>query len=449
MAIYLKFKGISAKGFDTLHLMGLTMSHKWSCDVVERISNNCMSKARNRVATIRLPLKLSYDNCQLPFRVISTRLDNLGEFGSGTAATVYFSHSMQVLSEDANQKLCVQRAEGLQNPLTEMDLLDLTAKAYPHIQAHAEFYILQFLLDAADFDFKTYPDKKSDCFKPPSPIDQLPCGPEHATLQYILGTVNISETSYEDNSRLIYEWLTQLGWKDKYEHLKTGIQRLVIWCGDQLTMDRLRGLFKYRAEDESSFERLDYTVLVFGWLHLQMAFANSLHKQYLGSTLGRGLRQAFTLLKKKGLNKVLTKGPFHHDLEECLYEVAAAHFREDWLQMSGEAALKDLQKYSPAQLRNLAHQIFQDRASVMALNKMEQLGEDKMDEQLYQIKMWNHNILHYIILDNSIQSGDVGMMEHMLPYLYHRFQGGGNGKYAIEVMELLQGLHREWTAEVW
>jgi hypothetical protein len=36
----------------------------------------------------------------------------------------------------------------------------------------------------------------------------------------------------------------------------------------------------------------------------------------------------------------------------------------------------------------------------------------------------------------------------MLPHLLFRFIGGRNSNYATEILELLQGLHREWTPEV-
>jgi hypothetical protein len=39
-------------------------------------------------------------------------------------------------------------------------------------------------------------------------------------------------------------------------------------------------------------------------------------------------------------------------------------------------------------------------------------------------------------------------MQDLLPTLLFRFAGGGNSKYTIEVLELLQGLNREWTPEL-
>lgn len=53
--------------------------------------------------------------------------------------------------------------------------------------------------------------------------------------------------------------------------------------------------------DYNSFDRCNYLILVAGWLHTMMAYANSLHKQYLGTTVGRGLHHAIVLLKHKGL----------------------------------------------------------------------------------------------------------------------------------------------------
>ncbi|KAG5634601.1 hypothetical protein H0H81_001411 [Sphagnurus paluster] len=323
LAIYLKFRGISAKGFDTLHAMGLTMSHKWTADVVGHISKNCMEKVV--AAMDRYPWLISDDNVTIPFRVFSQQLDNQSEFGNGTAATVYIKPDAEPLSEQAIDDLKKQRAEGLKKPLTEINIMDLAQKAYPRIQAHTIHHVLRFLLDAPEFNLETYKGKDSDALKPPPPVDQLPCGPDHVALQYLLGTVNIPEASYKDHERLIDEFFGQLGWKTPGQQMRLAMKKVVAWVGDQLTMDWIRGLFKFRAEDENSFERLDFIVLSFGWLHLQMAFAKSLHKQYLGTSEGRGLRHAFELLKQKGLTRVLTQGPFHHDLEEALYHIAEAH----------------------------------------------------------------------------------------------------------------------------
>ena len=120
-----------------------------------------------------------------------------------------------------------------------------------------------------------------------------------------------------------------------------------------------------------------------------MAFANSLHKQFLGTTQGRGLRQGFLLLEKKSLTKVQTKGPFHHDLEETLYHVAEAHIQKDWLVMAGVEKLEDLRDQTPNQLCKLAEMITQQRASSEALDNLDAKPKVQHDEQLRQVVMWN------------------------------------------------------------
>lgn len=107
-------------------------------------------------------------------------------------------------------------------------------------------------------------------------------------------------------------------------------------------MDRLQGLYRYHTEDENSFEQFDFLVLIFGWLHFEMAYVDSLHQHYLGTSKGCGLKQAFELLKYKGLTHVLTKGSFHHDLDKVLHHVCEAHILKDWLGVSGAKSLSEL-----------------------------------------------------------------------------------------------------------
>ena len=75
-----------------------------------------------------------------------------------------------------------------------------------------------------------------------------------------MGTVNIPKASYADNDQSMEEWFQQIEWGDISERMKVAMKKVVGWIGDQLTMDRLRGLFKFRAEDKNSFEWLDFIV---------------------------------------------------------------------------------------------------------------------------------------------------------------------------------------------
>ena len=446
-AIYLKFRGLSAKAFDTLHALGVTMSHKWACTHVAKMSASAMQEV-TRLMQI-YPWLISYDNINIPFRVFSQRLDNKDTFSSGVAATVYIKRQAHALSPEVCAQLQESRRIGSQNPITFLDIFKLSIQSYSRVKKFIVYHVLRFLLDSPEFQFQTYAHQDSPLLQPPTPVHALPHGPEHVTLQYLLGSINIPEVSYADNERVVEELLRQLGLASgTAEEQKLALKKILAWIGDQMTVDRLRGLFKFRSQDINSFDRLDWMVLVFGWLHLQMAFANSLHKQYLGTAAGRGLMQAFILLKRKGLGSSATKGPFHHDLVEALYHVAEAHVRIDWLTVTKATCLEELRSWPPAKLLEYAHKLVDEHASSDAVNRMDTLPVDRQDEVQRQTILWNRDALHYITLDHAIKSGDVGLMEDMLPTLLFRFTGGGNLKYATEVLELLQGLHREWPLAV-
>jgi len=162
---------------------------------------------------------------------------------------------------------------------------------------------------------------------------------------------------------------------------------------------------------------MDYALLVFGWLHAQMAFANSLHKQYLGTSSGRGLKHAFDLLDWKGLTKMLMKGPFHHNLDKALYHIAEAHILEDWLIVSGSKNIAELRDWSPEELRKLATTLVCQHASSQAIDNMDAKPQRMHNQQKWQLMQWNQDVLQYIVLDQAISHSDVGLMEDMLPHL--------------------------------
>ena len=74
----------------------------------------------------------------------------------------------------------------------------------------------------------------------------------------------------------------------------------------------------------------------------------------MGTSSGCGLRQAFELLEWKGLTSVLTKGPFHDNLDEVVYHIAEAHLCIDWLSVGNVKDLSKLRSKQPEELKQLA-----------------------------------------------------------------------------------------------
>ena len=153
-AIYLKFRGLSAKAFDMLHALGVTMSHKWACSHVAKMSASAMQEV-TRLMQI-YPWLISYDNINIPFHVFSQRLNNKDTFSSGVAATVYIKRQAQVLPPEISAQLQESRRIGSQNPITFLDIFKLSIQSYPRIEKFIVYHVLRFLLDSPEFQFQTY-----------------------------------------------------------------------------------------------------------------------------------------------------------------------------------------------------------------------------------------------------------------------------------------------------
>jgi len=179
-----------------------------------------------------------------------------------------------------------------------------------------------------------------------------------------------------------------------------------------------------------------------------MVYANSLHCQYLGTTSGKGLVHAYTLLQRKGLAATATKGVFHHDLNELIYHMGEAHVRLAWTAVAGVDNISELRHKAPEELLVLTEKVVMEHALSASLAQMQSQLAGQRDEVREQTVMWTRDVLHYIVLDRALKHGDVGLVENFLPLLLYRFVGGRNSKYAIEVLELLQGLNKEWPATV-
>lgn len=225
-------------------------------------------------------------------------------------------------------------------------------------------------------------------------------------------------------------------------------ERLIVWIGDQLTTERVRGLQRLHRHDYNMWERFEHILALFGWLHAQMAEEQSIHAQYYLTSAGMGLKQAFDLLDRKGLHSPSVAGTFHQKLEEALKHVAEAHFRDLWRIVGGVEDLGDLRTKTPEELKQIANKILDEYASTSAVQAQTTLG-DKKDPVFLNSILFCRDILNYLDLDDAMHTGDVGRIRDLLPRLLFRYHGGSNPNYTREILELLQGLNREWPEDLW
>lgn len=226
-------------------------------------------------------------------------------------------------------------------------------------------------------------------------------------------------------------------------------KRLIPWVGDQLTTCRIRGLKKLRAWDLNFWDRLEHIFELFGWFHAQIAQEHSLHDQFYLTSTGMGLKQAFDLLGRKNLGAPSVSGNFHQKLQEGLKHVAEARFRDLWRIVGGVDDLEALRDKKPHELKAIADKILDDYASTAAVQKHLHKPKNKQDHVLLNSILLCCDLLDYLDLDDAMRTGDVGRIRGLLPRLLFRYHGGTNSKYVGEILELIQGLEREWDSGHW
>jgi hypothetical protein len=136
-------------------------------------------------------------------------------------------------------------------------------------------------------------------------------------------------------------------------------------------------------------------------------------------------------------------------LDEALWHIGEAHIRACWLTIGKVKTLEELTMKSPESLVLLAEEIYDKMASRNACQRLwGSDGSPPKDQYLLQSIMFNMDVLTYFNLHEAINVGDVGRMEDLLPIMVYRFAGGGNPRYPVEVLELLQCLNKEWPDDV-
>ena len=447
ISLYLKACGTAVKAFDTMSTLGVTLTQKWALTAVEKLAKNKMDDLVKRVKTTGF--HITHDNINRMFRVSHQRAGHNSHFDSGTAATVFIPpNEPDYKLPGNNAEFLWSAAEGSKTSITPLEIKELEIEAAPRIFAQNVHTVLKMLVSAPGFELDTYEHSDSEIFVGPPVSEALPTGPEHALNQFIMRTIKIDESSHAGNEQLVEEYTRQLGLDTDEEREITGRSRIVVWSGDQLTTSRLRGIKNFRSMDKDPYDHLGWMEPTFGWFHLQMAFATSLHKQYYGTKAGIGFSRAFELLGKKGLVSAKVKGNWFHDFEEALKEISTAHFLCAWLKTTGASSIKDLRSKSPEELKQFAERIVLELASTAALEGECRRPLPERDELREQVIQFNRDVLAYLELDDAIKQGHVSRMEDLLPRLLYRFQGGNNKLYVIEVTELLQKLHKEWPSDV-
>ena len=336
ISLYLKACGTAVKAFDTMSALGVTLTQKWALTAIEKV-------AKSKVDDLAIRVKMTnfhtaHDNINRMFQVSHQQMGHNSHFDSGTAVTIFIPPDKAGYElPPTNREFLIEAAKNAKTPITPYKIQRLHADAAPHIFAQNAHMVLKILVNTPTFEFNTYEHQDSNIFNHPPVSEALPMGPTHTLVQFIMETNQINQSMYDGNEQVMNELFCQLRLDMDEEKMMTSQSQIIVWSGDQLTTSRLRGLKSFHSMDHTPYKQLGWMEPIFGWFHLQMAFAMSLHKQYYGVKAGVGFARAFELLGKKGLASTKVKGNWFHNFEETLQEVTTAHFLCTWLVLRSDS----------------------------------------------------------------------------------------------------------------
>ncbi|KAG8687257.1 hypothetical protein FRC08_012082 [Ceratobasidium sp. 394] len=458
VCIYLKAKGAPKALYALFQHSGLSLSYNWVQDAIKTISEEAMDRAVE--AYMNSACILVYDNLMLSFKVKHQRSDKLTATNNGTAITLLPlpSQATAVLNNGAFFMEHRRRIQELYMA-KEMTFLSAEELFQPAddalINKQLQYNVISALFRVPGLEnSKLLEDSR---LKPPAPIDQLPSGEENRSRQFMLGTVDLDETTYAGSEAVMMEALSQLKQSSPEAHRAIARSRLQSWVGDQLTWERGESLAAMKQVELNAFDRHDWTHRSLGWLHILMNLGRSVYYISYGNSTGLLFARDVANLQRSGLKApTKQKGPEYHTLRDALLDILEARYWGLWMWYAGVSKLEELvdwaNKATVDQVLEGAKQIWQQRASNRALTLLDQQQHIKtttvgrktvtkvsnQDPVLESVIRSTTHLMLFEEVHRSVRFGDVGMLDLLLPRLLTFFSGAGNPRYAKMMAVMLQ-----------
>jgi hypothetical protein len=439
--LFLWSTGSSRKTIDVLFRCGLTISYDSIAKLLSRLSQHCISLAKQIACT---PHMFCYDNINISTSIF------VEQRGSGTPAKVQ-SGTFGILYGLQNATLDDLKLQPIMiryrncDGLTPSDLC-LSLEQLKCLNHQFSVIILRVLFKYCD-GYSGY-SSHSDL----QPISRRPLMAGRKTKQFPLRTTTIEEASIPGNLTVHDDaYLVQL--EREVDDL---VQYAVPSVNDQSTNARIRGGQVMRICDLNPWTRRDIFQLGFGLFHLCMNLIWALLHIHRGSLHQYGsLTYFFVLMEKVRLG---ADHPDYHTLLAALTQVLEGIILAAWLDelegdLSGFAktnpSTKDLLIRAQSILNRSTCPLENWRKGPKAKDSSIPPYPDALDP-LNDIAHQNmilltRDLLYVIELTSAISEGDFGRVEDLLPVLAKIFRGAGSNNYCTEILHFLTNLKHIWT----
>ncbi|KAG8696531.1 hypothetical protein FRC08_007089 [Ceratobasidium sp. 394] len=308
-----------------------------------------------------------------------------------------------------------------------------------------------------------------------------------------MGTSSIDESTVGGVSEILEDLVsTQMEMKPSwFEKL------LVIICGDQLTIDRLRKVIRYKATETSVYESRRWAVPLIQLWHMKVAYLGSIFKVHWFPKVNSdlfGLRQSVQALQRN-LNPEKCDFYVWHDAVKTTFESMVLTSAYVILQEESHGPIIDTNhmtdelakhfakggRYHECTLQQLEHvakQVYRrfmtteayhmtlgapnqpaDKQSLedSILKELHRYDQDpnystgnmgsghSADQLLGNVILFMRDTFWYLEFASAVPEGDIGRVHEIIKLLRFSFWGSGSSNYGSELLELACGFLYEYS----
>ncbi|KAG8705141.1 hypothetical protein FRC08_001820 [Ceratobasidium sp. 394] len=456
LSVYFHAEHVPKAVVELLHRCNLCMSYSWTTKGLGHLAQDVCKTIVELARTH--PIMGCHDNILFKFPVRSQRGNRQTVTDNGTAITMFvLPESAHSAFEDLEAirvlRQCLESSHALGTAvsLSWSDLSDPQCRT--QVFSHQLYHLFDILRSIPGVS-RTGILADALLHHPPS-WHTLPSGLEHRTQMFMLATRPIDETTYAGNLQVLEDALQQMG-LDTGDHLVClTLERMLAWVGDDMTIQRCRHLQWFRQIERNSWDRLDFLIFLFGWLHALMCLVHAMFECGRGSAAGLGFMRSVLKLGRAGFAENMgKKRPDYHNVVEFLMHEFEARVHGFWMWATGTNSIDELVAWvncperTAQEILDLGKRIQAQRVLSQAVSISRRSLDQHKDEVFVGTLATTRDLMIHWDLHHAVKHGHVGHMEDLIPELLIYFTGAKSKNYARQMYELLQLLRYETTPAI-
>ncbi|KAI0332529.1 hypothetical protein GY45DRAFT_1396349 [Cubamyces sp. BRFM 1775] len=283
----------------------------------------------------------------------------------------------------------------------------------------------------------------------PESIDAIPL----VKTQYVpLRTMDLNQSKVSDNIAAILDMFKQAGIEDRSSG--SGVDHpdvVTLVHGDLGTYERVQSAQRRRSVEDTPYDRLQSVVFVIGLFHLKMAAADAIWRLLVAPDNARVDEASFMRLigrlRPQESSRLVANAKFRQQ-HELINHVLTVLVLDAWraeIKKRKKASLEEWAKKEPssAEIEDIAKTLVMDYVEGAGIDMYELEGRPRKerDQVRENVMRTMHYLLLYEELCYSLNAGDIGRFETILPHWIAIFRATGKHKYGIHTLRFIHALY--------